>query len=93
MPQSPEEYRPTQQRKAPPSQRYADGFYDRRAWRNASRTKLKAEPLCRECGEPAACVDHVVPLARGGEPYALQNLQSLCRSCHMIKTNREQRGG
>ena len=33
--------------------------------------------------------DHVVPLDRGGSPYDLANLQSLCRACHIAKSASE----
>ena len=37
------------------------------------------------CGRPGECVDHIVPLADGGT-NAGGNLQTLCWSCHSIKT-------
>ena len=45
---------------------------------------------CRKCGRAGApeC-DHVRPLRRGGDPYDLANLQSLCRACHIQKTASE----
>lgn len=46
---------------------------------------------CVKCNADAEDVDHIVPLAQGGEPYALGNLQSLCRACHHHKTQQEQR--
>ena len=36
-------------------------------------------------------VDHVQPLQWGGDPWALDNLQVLCRGCHIEKTRRENR--
>ena len=35
--------------------------------------------------------DHVMPLRRGGAPYDPENLQTLCRRCHVDKTAGEQR--
>ena len=47
---------------------------------------------CRQCGKAGRLeVDHVVPLKRGGDPLALDNLQALCRACHIEKTRRENR--
>ena len=47
---------------------------------------------CRECKRHMpACdleVDHVVALADGGADYD-GNVQVLCKSCHVIKTQRE----
>ena len=45
---------------------------------------------CRECGRAGRLeVDHVKPLADGGAPFDPVNLQALCRSCHIVKTRRE----
>ena len=44
--------------------------------------------LCRVCGRPAgksAHVDHIVPKRQGGTDE-LDNLQTLCQSCHSRKT-------
>ena len=46
---------------------------------------------CVVCGQPATEVDHIVEVADGGDLYGLDNLQSLCHSCHAAKTKREQR--
>jgi hypothetical protein len=53
--------------------------------------KLAADPLCEECARigrnvPATQVDHRVAIARGGEAFDLENLASLCASCHSRKT-------
>lgn len=50
------------------------------------KARLAAEPLCRRCKErglatAATTVDHIVPLALGGEDVD-ENCRSLCRSCH-----------
>jgi hypothetical protein len=37
-----------------------------RAWRKIRARQLEREPNCRECGAPAAEVDHIVRLADGG---------------------------
>ena len=42
---------------------------------------------CVQCGRPGALeVDHINGLDAGN---GLDNLQSLCRRCHVAKTNRE----
>ena len=52
---------------------------------------LKARWRCRSCGKAGRMeVDHVVPVQRGGSD-AMENLQALCRSCHIRKTRRENR--
>ena len=48
---------------------------------------------CRSCGRAGALeVDHIVPLEAGGDPWALDNQQALCKECHADKT-RSERGG
>ena len=46
---------------------------------------------CRECSSPADEIDHVVPMFKGGDPYAVDNLVSLCTICHLMKTKVEAR--
>ena len=36
-------------------------------------------------------MDHIRPLRRGGAPYDPDNLQVLCRACHIEKTRVENR--
>ena len=46
--------------------------------------------LCQSCGRAGRLeVDHVTALHLGGDPWALGNLQTLCRSCHFSKTSGE----
>jgi 5-methylcytosine-specific restriction protein A len=68
--------------------------YDDRRWRRVRLLHLKDEPLCRHCKEKglvvaAEMVDHIKPLTAGGEKYDDSNLQSLCSTCHNIKTAKE----
>ena len=49
--------------------------FDRDGWR------------CVQCGKAGRLeCDHVVPLERGGDPWDMDNLQTLCRNCHIAKT-------
>ena len=64
-------------------------FYRSSRWRQLRNWQLRQEPSCAGCGEPATEVDHRLPLRHGGEPLAVDNLQSLCRSCHQRKSARE----
>jgi hypothetical protein len=57
-------------------------------WQSIRRLVLDEEPLCRECGASSAEVDHIVPVARGGTS-GRNNLQGLCRTCHIDKTRRD----
>jgi 5-methylcytosine-specific restriction protein A len=52
--------------------------------------QLAREPLCRDCKSrglltPGEHVDHIIPKRDGGE-NALDNLQTLCETCHARKT-------
>lgn len=54
------------------------------------KARLAAEPLCRRCKERglttiADVVDHVVPLALGGQDRD-DNCRPLCRECHRAVT-------
>ena len=73
-------------------------IYNNSRWAKASKTFRERNPLCAHCLErgittPAACVDHIIP---HGYDWKLfwdsNNWQSLCWSCHSIKTSKE-RGG
>ena len=66
--------------------------YDRR-WRKVRKAKLGRQPLCERCkargiATPAIEVDHIVPIREGGAPYAMKNLASICRRCHLLKHRR-----
>lgn len=74
-------------------------FYDSREWRE----KLRPAALRRDRRLCVAClrrgrlvratdVDHVVPISAGGSPRSMDNLQSLCASCHSHKTGAEKAG-
>jgi len=68
--------------------------YNLQAWKRLSLAKRKANPICEECQrkgiiKSAYCVDHIVPINQGGDPWAWDNLQSLCRKCHDKKTAKE----
>lgn len=71
--------------------------YDR-TWRKQREVELAAEPLCRECLKhgrttPATIRDHIIP--HRGDPVLFRdpaNRQSLCKSCHDIKTASEDGG-
>ena len=72
--------------------------YDKRQWRDVVRpAQLAAHPLCKQCLElgqliPATEVDHIIPVSEGGSWYEPENLMSLCKACHSVKTRGEQSG-
>lgn len=74
----------------------AERGYDAQ-WTRFRNWYIRQYPLCRECekqGRVTATeiVDHIIPLAQGGDKYDERNLQPLCRSHHQEKTSRETRG-
>ena len=64
------------------------------AWRKLREIVLKRDNyLCVQCGKDgrlaeATDVDHILNKAKGGTD-SIDNLQSLCDSCHKIKTANE----
>ena len=71
-------------------------FYNSKQWRSLRNYFIQMYPLCKLCEESgyvvaADCVDHIEPIRFGGSRTALNNLQSLCNSCHASKTGRESR--
>jgi 5-methylcytosine-specific restriction enzyme A len=73
--------------------------YDSR-WEKLRDRFIAENPICKHCQEggyvnPASEVDHIRPFNGLYDPLRLSwdNLQSLCHSCHVTKTHREQKGG
>ena len=72
----------------------ASSFYSSRPWRTLRAAKLSRTPLCEECMRqgketPATMVDHITPIRQGGHALDMENLQSLCWSCHSAKSVKE----
>ncbi|WP_081688002.1 HNH endonuclease [Rhizobium mesoamericanum] len=67
--------------------------YGTSQWRGLRAAKLSSQPLCeacirREVVEPANVVDHILAIAKGGDPFPpLSGLMSMCEPCHNAKTN------
>ncbi len=75
----------------------SEAGYGRRAWKLARQERLAIDNwACQDCGRIVtgreAHVDHVVPKAKGGSDL-MDNLRTLCRSCHSRKTVRDEQGG
>ena len=68
---------------------------DARRWRAVRRAVFERDRWrCVKCGRFGRLeCDHIRPLASdpGQDPFALDGLQSLCRSCHISKTRGERR--
>jgi hypothetical protein len=43
-------------------------------------------------GDYKGCVDHMIPITRGGSMYNLSNLLALCKECHDYKSIEEGKG-
>jgi len=71
--------------------------YNTRRWRKVRELALKRDGgLCQMCLAEgrivkADVVDHIVEIKDGGAAYDLDNLQSLCHSCHNKKTAQERK--
>ena len=69
-------------------------FYNSKRWRSLRRYYIQMNPLCEEClrfdyTTPGECVDHIIPMRDGGKMTSLDNLQTLCNSCHATKSGKE----
>lgn len=62
-------------------------------WQKLRLIKLQDQPICQQpgCLKPATDVDHIKTLADGGE-NTLENLRSMCHSCHSRATALFDRG-
>lgn len=74
-----------------------DPFYQTYKWRKLRNEFIKQHPLCVMCKEdntltPAYAVDHITPIKDGGERFNWNNLQSLCKTHHAVKSSAERRG-
>lgn len=58
-------------------------------------SNLRSRILARDKGQPCPLcdvtrfspeVDHVVPIVEGGDPFALENLRTICGDCHKGET-------
>ncbi len=81
--------------KAKPFSQFSKDFnYQTRPWRELSLAKRRANPLCEECERNnltvlGVCVDHIIPIGKGGDPWAWDNLQTLCSHCHAVKSGKD----
>jgi 5-methylcytosine-specific restriction enzyme A len=78
-------------------------FYNQLRWRKISTYKRTVDAVCQctadcdhhkgvKCRAIAEDADHIVPRGQCDDPYALDNLQSLCVACHNVKRMTEAKG-
>lgn len=72
-------------------------FYNSKRWKKVRKRQLQIKPLCEDCEQigrltGANQVDHIVSMRSDGHPTDLNNLRSLCISCHSRKTARLDHG-
>ena len=74
-----------------------DNVYGTERWRSLRELALKRDKgLCVICLkanviERATIVDHKLEINDGGEPFDIENLQSLCSACHNKKSAEERK--
>ena len=62
--------------------------YNSTQWRKVASLHKKLNPMCviEGCQNPVHTTDHIKPINDGGEPYNMNNLQSLCKRHNASKT-------
>jgi len=86
----------SKQKKREQQRNHIEPRYHTQRWRIERKQQLMREPLCRICFETdtitaAQMVDHIKPVRLGGEFWDERNYQSLCNSCHAVKSAKESR--
>lgn len=71
-------------------------LYNSKRWKRIRRALFASQkpfPVCASCGVDLRYfrweVDHVKPISKGGDFWDPDNLQLLCRHCHIQKSGRE----
>ncbi len=84
-----------------PTKRYRPDFDGKfQAQYKANKKKILAtQSICGICGRPvnkelkypnpqSACIDHIIPIAKGGHPAAIENLQLTHLCCNLAKADK-----
>ena len=69
-------------------------FYNSKSWRSLRNYYISMFPLCELCNKqgytiPGEEVDHRTSIRQGGAALSINNLQTLCKTCHARKSSRE----
>jgi len=71
-------------------------FYNSHSWRKYSTNRRKKNPQCAKCEKlynyKDLVTDHIIPINQGGSKMDPKNHQSLCKSCHAVKSGMEANG-
>ena len=52
-------------------------------WKDVAGVALRRDNhKCTECGASAEDVHHIIPIYKGGDEFDIDNITSLCKSCH-----------
>ena len=63
----------------------AQSIYNSNRWRKVRNLKLQQDPLCELCRPEVvigSTVHHIKEIKDGGDPYDMDNLQTVCAACH-----------
>lgn len=68
-------------------------IYNSREWKDTRVIALVRDGYkCVKCKSKFnLVVDHIVELVDKGKPFDLDNLQTLCKKCHAVKTEEEKK--
>tara|TARA_R100000655_G_scaffold40612_4_gene76414 strand:+ start:4073 stop:4414 length:342 start_codon:yes stop_codon:yes gene_type:complete len=72
-------------------------IYKSNHWLKVRQIVLHKQPICVMCEAngrytTANTIDHIQPINKGGDVFALNNLQALCSSCHNSKSAKDREG-
>lgn len=65
-----------------------DERYQRRWKKRRLEILLRDSYICFYCGSDATQVDHIIPIAKGGDAYDGDNLVACCKPCNLAKGKR-----
>ena len=70
-------------------------LYKTKAWRELRLAVFRRDGFkCRTCGRRTGLeCDHIRPISRAGDWLDMDNLQTLCRGCHILKSANSRREG
>ena len=71
--------------------RYNDSLWKRTRLQILQRDGYRCKIGLTKCSGLATAVDHIVPLAYGGQKYEASNLRATCASCNSTRSNKLRR--